>query len=69
MLPSRLPVNARPGEVLGPALSPNEAACGQVVACQRGAIVLLEVEREDGIILKGRSLSEQSWEGKIWHNE
>lgn len=33
------------------------------------AIVLLELESEDGEVLKGSELSEQGWEGKIWSND
>jgi methionyl-tRNA formyltransferase len=57
---------ARPGEVLGPVWSPVEAACGQLVACGRGSLVLLEVEGDDGEVLKGRHLADQDWTGKMW---
>lgn len=33
---------------------------------QRGAVVLLELESDDGFILRGRALAEQDWEGKVW---
>jgi len=55
-----------PGQVLGPAISPAESACGQVVACRRGTVLLLEVEADDGTRLSGRQLAEQSWAGKSW---
>ena len=55
-----------PGEVIGPVVSPVEAACGQAVWCGHGAITLLEVEAEDGRVLKGRELSDQRWAGSRW---
>ncbi len=57
-----------PGEILGPALSPVEQACGQVVACRHGTVVLLEVERDDGVVLRERRLAEQPWTGRRWAN-
>ena len=63
---------APPGTVLGPLLSPVAEACGQMVACGpdadggQGAVVLLELEQEDGTILKGRDLSDQPWTGRVW---
>jgi methionyl-tRNA formyltransferase len=60
---------SRPGEVLGPMVSPLPEACGQVVACGEsgtGAVVLLEAEAEDGTVLSGPSLAEQPWTGKVW---
>ncbi len=52
---------SRPGEVLGAVLSPTEDACGQLVACGSGAVVLLEVEADDGSILQGPALADQAW--------
>lgn len=69
LLPEDYVCNARPGQVIGSAVSPVEAACGQVVACGRGAIILLEIERDDGELLTGRRLSDQPWSGKVWGNE
>ncbi len=57
-----------PGAVLGPVVSPLEAACGQLVACGEGAVVLLELEADDGTVVRGRTLSEQPWTGKRWSN-
>jgi methionyl-tRNA formyltransferase len=61
-----------PGTVLGPVISPRAEACGQVVACgagpEAGALVLLEVEREDGTRLAGPALSDQPWTGKRWND-
>jgi len=62
------PGPARPGEVIGPVVSPLEASCGQLVACGTGAVLLLELEADDGEILRGRRLSEQPWSGKVWTN-
>ena len=49
--------------------SPVAQACGQLVACGSGAVVLLELEAGDGQILTGSELSEQAWEGKFWRYE
>ena len=63
--PDRGPLGA-PGEVLGPVLSPAQSACGQLVACGSGAVVLLEVEDDAGTKLRGQTLSDQPWTGKRW---
>src|SRR5438874_1195542 len=61
-----------PGTVLGPLVSPVAEACGQMVACGeeedggKGVVVLLELEQEDGTILRGRDLSDQLWTGRMW---
>ncbi len=55
-----------PGAVLGPMFSPDESACGQVVACRGAAVTLLQVEADDGTLLRGRQLAEQEWAGKSW---
>src|SRR5439155_1397615 len=62
-------LHATPGEVLGPMVSPVEATCGQMVACGAGAVVLLELQAEDGTVLRGRELSDQPWTGKRWGEE
>jgi methionyl-tRNA formyltransferase len=67
--PDRGPVDAAPGEVLGPVLSPAQSACGQLVACGAGAVILLEVEDDTGTRLRGQALSEQPWTGKRWGEE
>ena len=69
LLPGGAPATAGlpPGEVLGPVISPQESACGQVVACRGGgAVTLLEVAADDGAVLRGRQLAEQDWAGKSW---
>jgi len=63
--PDRGPLGA-PGEVLGPVVSPAQSACGQLVACGSGAVILLEVEDDAGTRLRGQALSEQQWTGKHW---
>jgi methionyl-tRNA formyltransferase len=59
---------AKPGTCLGPVISPSDEACGQLVACGQGAVTLLEVEAEDGRVLRGRALGEAAWRGRIWAN-
>jgi methionyl-tRNA formyltransferase len=58
-----------PGEVVGPVVSPVSEACGELVACGDGGLILLEVEAEDGTLLRGPALSEQPWTGKRWHDD
>lgn len=65
VLPDSVAAGA-PGEVLGPIKSTSHSACGQLVACGSGAVVLLEVEDELGTKLRGPALSEQPWTGKRW---
>lgn len=55
-----------PGAVLGPVLSPVGEACGQLVACGEGSLVLLELEADDGSVVRGRALSELPWTGLRW---
>lgn len=62
------PGNARPGQVLGPVWSPDESACGQLVACARGALILLELEDEAGTVVRGACLSKLDWKNKTWSN-
>jgi hypothetical protein len=69
MLPGENDAQWRPGHVIGSVFSPIEDACGQVVKCGKGAIVLLELEDEHGNILRGRELSNQQWAGKVWVHE
>lgn len=60
------PAVAADGEVIGPVVSPVPEACGQLVQCGRGAVVLLELENQQGQILKGPELSERDWLGRRW---
>jgi len=70
LLPGEPYGSAMPGQVVGAVLSPHPGgACGQVVACGHGAVIVLEVESAEGLVLKGPKLSEQAWEGKVWSNE
>jgi len=57
---------AVPCQVVGPVLSPLATACGQLVQCGEGQLLVLEVESEDGEVLSGRSLCEQDWTGLRW---
>jgi methionyl-tRNA formyltransferase len=58
----------RPGTVLGPCRSPEPRACGQIVACGVGALLLLELEEPSGGLLQGVELSEQAWQGMVWYD-
>jgi methionyl-tRNA formyltransferase len=59
----------KPGQVIGPVYSPIEGACGQLVRCGNGAVILLELQRSNGEILAGRRLSEQAWNSQVWHHD
>jgi hypothetical protein len=50
-------------------MSPAQSACGQLVACGSGAVIVLEVEDESGTRLRGQQLSEQPWTGKRFDAE
>lgn len=63
--PDRGPV-AAPGEVLGPVVSPVSSACGQLVACGTGTVILLEIEDSVGTRLRGPTLGDQPWIGRHW---
>ena len=63
-LPPDLGGAGAPGEVLGPVVSPVDSACGQLVACGTGTVIVLEIEDETGRRLSGRALSEQPWTGQ-----
>jgi methionyl-tRNA formyltransferase len=56
----------RAGEVVGPLLSPEDGACGLIVACGRGAIALLEIETDDDERLSGGALAQLQWTGRRW---
>ncbi|HEY3279489.1 MAG TPA: methionyl-tRNA formyltransferase [Gemmatimonadales bacterium] len=68
-LPAAASARATPGAILGPVISPDEAACGQVVACGDGAVVILELEAADGTLLRGPRLAEQDWAGRVWQHD
>lgn len=56
-----LPVNgplAEPGTVIGPMVSDSPDACGLLVACSEGAVVLLEIEDAGGKVWSGRELAQ-----------
>ena len=66
LLPSSLKAGLPPGSVIGPVVSPLDAACGQAVACGEGGVILLEVEDAHGAVISGRRLSEQQWSLRAW---
>jgi len=68
-LPAGVTPPAPPGRILGPVTSPEDAACGQAVACGDGAVILIEIEDGEGRTLRGRALSEQAWAGKAWGHD
>jgi methionyl-tRNA formyltransferase len=68
LLPDIYDPAARAGQIIGSVFSPIENACGQLVACGKGTLLLLELERDDGEILTGRRLSDQQWKGRVWNN-
>lgn len=55
-----------PGRDLGASFSPAPEACGQIVSCSAGAILILEAEDSTGKLISGRALSELKWKGKQW---
>ena len=65
--------SSKPGEIIGPVFSPVAEACGMVVSCGRGSVVLLELQRQDGQILSGSAISDFASEAKesrkVWKNE
>ena len=69
VLPGNAVVRTRPGIVLGPAFSPEPGACGQMIACGEGAVVVLEVEAGDGTILSGPELAMEDWRGRRWTDD
>ena len=70
LLPGDPYPGAEPGRVLGAVFNPYPAeACGQVVACGEGAVIVLELESADGTTLKGPGLSEPVLEGRVFSDE
>lgn len=65
LLPLESPL-ATAGTVLGPLVSPDPRACGQVVACGAGAVAVLEAETEDEGVFNGLALLGQDWRGKVF---
>ena len=61
VLPQSIGTDCLPGTILGPVYSPSPDACGQIVACGDGAIILLEIEDGQGTTYRGRELSELTW--------
>ena len=56
------------GEVIGSVCSPVANACGQIVKCGSGVLLVLEVEEENGEVIMGRELSNTLWKGLVWSN-
>lgn len=67
LLPSSK-VEAESGTIIGPVISPDAGSCGWVVACATGAVILHELEDEDGNVYKGKSLIDLNLVG-IYSNE
>jgi methionyl-tRNA formyltransferase len=63
LLPT-LMTTGKPGSLLGPVVSPNDDVCGLVVQCASGQLVILEMEDQQGRVLRGRTLSEGTWNDK-----
>lgn len=66
LLPSVSGNGAAPGQIFGPVISPEPGACGLAVRCGLGSVTVLELESEDGTVLRGPALAEQPWTGKTW---
>ena len=66
LLPAAVNHQHLPGSIVGPVHSPDENACGQLVACRTGGVVLLEIEDAHGNLIRGRELCEQSWNGRVF---
>jgi methionyl-tRNA formyltransferase len=64
-LPSLPHTAGAPGQILGPVVSPQAAACGLAVAGGNGVIVLLEIENDAGDVLAGAALSSLPWTGRV----
>ncbi|MFO1002637.1 MAG: methionyl-tRNA formyltransferase [Planctomycetaceae bacterium] len=69
LLPTVSQEHLVPGMVIGSAMSPVAEACGQLVACGSGYLIVLEIEADDGTVLKGSDLSDCDWTGKVWAHE
>jgi methionyl-tRNA formyltransferase len=66
VLPDAVSVPVPAGTILGPVRSPRAGACGVAVACRPGVVVLLEIEGDEGTVVRGRALSELPWAGAAW---
>lgn len=69
---ARLPfaglLTSQTGKIIGPVVSPVEGACGLLVGCGEGAVLLLEIENEDGDLITGKNLAGLPWPGKVFSN-
>jgi methionyl-tRNA formyltransferase len=61
--------STKPGEIIGPVFSPIADACGIMIKCGHSALLVLELEDENGKILKGQQLSSADLQGLIFSNE
>jgi methionyl-tRNA formyltransferase len=68
LLPAHNWGSGEPGTVVGVVCSPVAGACGQVVLCGEGAVLILDIEDEEGEVLTGYALSDLKWTGKVWNN-
>ena len=68
LLPFDAPGEYPPGSVVGPVYSPDESACGQMVTCSQGGLLILEAEDAEGNAIRGRELCERRWKGKVFSN-
>jgi methionyl-tRNA formyltransferase len=69
LVPAQLSSGMDAGTCVGPIRSPVSEACGWVVACRTGDVLLLELEADDGTVLYGERLAEMSWSAMRWVNE
>ncbi len=69
LLPGRPYPEAKSGEVIGTTTDVEPCAgCGLVVACGEGAVALLEIEDEDGVLLSGKAFYKTNLADKVWKN-
>ena len=69
LLPSTPASHDAPGTVVGPAVSPAPEACGLVVACGEGCVIVNEAQAGDGTRLEGYALAQQPWQGRRWRDD
>ena len=70
ILPEKLYIpSAKPGEIIGPVFSPVADACGKMIKCGHSALLVLELEDENGKILKGHQLSSADFQDLKFSNE
>jgi len=67
LLPSSYKNDYSPGEIIGPVYSNQFCACGQLVMCGLGPLILLKCEKEK--LYEGEILSNMKWKGSYFNNE